>query len=264
MNGSPDPARLIFGCVALSTLPRPRDVFRLLDTAVTAGLRHFDTARIYGQGYSERLVGEFLRSHGDDIRVTTKLGWPKSGFASLPTWLALPLNRFKQIAQRNQRPAQEPAAAIVPPVALISRDAVAQSIAESLKCLGRSRLDVVLLHEALPSQLQDDARCLLQELQAAGIIGQLGLGTRREVLERFYTDDPLIEILQYRGSLEAPPLATHLFPKATHYHHGLLRQAGQLPPAETLALALAQNPQGRVIFSTRSPARILANLGLPV
>jgi len=34
-------------------------VFRLLEEAVKQGITHFDTARRYGRGYSEKLLGSF-------------------------------------------------------------------------------------------------------------------------------------------------------------------------------------------------------------
>ena len=46
-----------FGCVALSTLGSQRASRNLLEGVFELGLRHFDTAPIYGRGYSERLLG---------------------------------------------------------------------------------------------------------------------------------------------------------------------------------------------------------------
>jgi|GEM_PF-3732520 len=48
--------RLGFGCVALTTLASPRASRDLLEGVFEAGLRHFNTAPVYGQGYSERLL----------------------------------------------------------------------------------------------------------------------------------------------------------------------------------------------------------------
>lgn len=49
--------------------------FSVLDAAVTAGITLFDTADVYGDGRSERLIGEFLRDRADHgITVATKLG----------------------------------------------------------------------------------------------------------------------------------------------------------------------------------------------
>ncbi|MCK2239298.1 MULTISPECIES: aldo/keto reductase [unclassified Crossiella] len=46
----------------------------VLDAAAAAGMTLIDTADVYGDGRSERLVGQFLKSHGDGITVATKMG----------------------------------------------------------------------------------------------------------------------------------------------------------------------------------------------
>lgn len=52
-----------------------------LRTAADAGVTLFDTADVYGLGRSERLLGRFLREHGGDFFVATKLGrFPEPGW----------------------------------------------------------------------------------------------------------------------------------------------------------------------------------------
>ncbi|KQT97808.1 aldo/keto reductase [Sanguibacter sp. Leaf3] len=47
----------------------------VLGAAAHAGVTFFDTADVYGDGRSERLVGSFLDARGvDDVRVATKMG----------------------------------------------------------------------------------------------------------------------------------------------------------------------------------------------
>src|SRR4051794_15458563 len=45
-----------------------------LHAAADAGVTFFDTADVYGDGRSERLVGRLRREHGDAITVATKMG----------------------------------------------------------------------------------------------------------------------------------------------------------------------------------------------
>jgi aryl-alcohol dehydrogenase-like predicted oxidoreductase len=63
------------GCGGLGSLTRPRtrrESLSLIAAAVDSGITLFDTADIYAQGESERLLGEALRSA--DARVITKAG----------------------------------------------------------------------------------------------------------------------------------------------------------------------------------------------
>ncbi|MDM7855477.1 aldo/keto reductase [Cellulomonas alba] len=51
------------------------DAFAVLDAAVGAGVTFLDTADVYGDGRSERLVGRYLAAHPDaDLTVATKMG----------------------------------------------------------------------------------------------------------------------------------------------------------------------------------------------
>lgn len=54
---------------------RDEDALATLDAAVDAGVSFIDTADVYGDGRSERLIGRFLRSRpSDGVTVATKLG----------------------------------------------------------------------------------------------------------------------------------------------------------------------------------------------
>ncbi|GAA4685905.1 aldo/keto reductase [Phytohabitans rumicis] len=48
--------------------------FATLAAAVESGVTFIDTADVYGDGRSEQLIGRFLRQHGGDLFVATKMG----------------------------------------------------------------------------------------------------------------------------------------------------------------------------------------------
>jgi aryl-alcohol dehydrogenase-like predicted oxidoreductase len=50
------------------------DALDVLRAAVDAGVTFIDTADVYGDGRSERLVGRFLAERGEDLVVATKMG----------------------------------------------------------------------------------------------------------------------------------------------------------------------------------------------
>ncbi|WP_031427494.1 aldo/keto reductase [Flavimarina sp. Hel_I_48] len=50
------------------------DAEQILDTAFENGIRFYDTADVYGDGRSEKLVGAFLKKHKDEVKVATKFG----------------------------------------------------------------------------------------------------------------------------------------------------------------------------------------------
>lgn len=67
------------GCMGLSEFYGASDdagSAALLDAALQAGVRFFDTADVYGNGHNERLVGRHLRGHPAraEIKLATKGG----------------------------------------------------------------------------------------------------------------------------------------------------------------------------------------------
>ena len=53
-----------------------RQSLALLESAFEAGIRHFDTAPMYGYGEAESCLWEFLSKHPGEMTVTTKFGIP--------------------------------------------------------------------------------------------------------------------------------------------------------------------------------------------
>ncbi|GGT77676.1 aldo/keto reductase [Streptomyces lateritius] len=54
---------------------KEEDALAVLEAAVESGVSFFDTADVYGDGRSERLIGRFLRERPDaDVLVATKMG----------------------------------------------------------------------------------------------------------------------------------------------------------------------------------------------
>ena len=51
-----------------------KDSIELLNTAVDNGINFFDTADVYGDGRSERLIAQVLRDRKEKVYVATKAG----------------------------------------------------------------------------------------------------------------------------------------------------------------------------------------------
>ncbi|WP_109799095.1 aldo/keto reductase [Novosphingobium meiothermophilum] len=71
------------GCMSLSWAyggrPSDADGIRLLHRAIDIGYDHFDTARLYGLGHNETLVGEALKGRRDKVFLASKMGIFASG-----------------------------------------------------------------------------------------------------------------------------------------------------------------------------------------
>ena len=66
------------GCMNLSwaygTPPSPEEGARLLHRALDLGCNHLDTARIYGTGQNEALIGETLKGRRGEFFLASKCG----------------------------------------------------------------------------------------------------------------------------------------------------------------------------------------------
>ena len=64
---------LAFGAMQCGGRADAAQSMAMFHTCFDAGLRHFDTARVYTDGASEALVGQFAQTH--DIQIATKIGY---------------------------------------------------------------------------------------------------------------------------------------------------------------------------------------------
>jgi aryl-alcohol dehydrogenase-like predicted oxidoreductase len=66
------------GCMGLSEFYGPptdrKTAIELLHTAIELGVRHFDTAELYGMGANETLLGEAFHDRRDKVFIATKFG----------------------------------------------------------------------------------------------------------------------------------------------------------------------------------------------
>lgn len=77
---APDqPALLALGCMNFGRRTPRAESLRILERALEAGVRLLDTANVYTQGDSERIVGEALRGRRDAALVATKVGADRVG-----------------------------------------------------------------------------------------------------------------------------------------------------------------------------------------
>jgi aryl-alcohol dehydrogenase-like predicted oxidoreductase len=117
---------------------------RAVAAALDRGIRFFDTADIYGQGDSERVLGRMLRHAGDTVTIATKAGY----VPPLPLW-ALRLAKPPMRVLARLRGGVGGAVAARRAQGYPQRFDAAhleRALHGSLKRLGRARIDVFQLH----------------------------------------------------------------------------------------------------------------------
>ena len=125
-----------------------------LDRAIALGCNFFDTAWAYGEGRSERLLGQALRAHRDaKLIVATKIP-PKN-----LTWPGK---------------AETPIAEVFPP------DHIREYTEKSLENLGVETIDLQQFHVWSDAWADDRGwRRAAQELKDAGLVRSLGISVNR-------------------------------------------------------------------------------------
>lgn len=169
--------RLGFGGAAVGNLYAPvtdaaaRDV---VEAALAAGLRYFDTAPHYGFGLSETRLGEALA--GRDVMISTKVG-----------------RRLEPIKATARERHGFVDAAPFEPVFDYTYDGVMRSFENSLRRLRRERIDVLLAHdlgrmthgEAHPGHMRaflEGGYRAMRELRDGGAVGAIGLGVNEQAV----------------------------------------------------------------------------------
>lgn len=162
-----------FGCASLGNLYHSvsnAEATAIMDKAWRAGFRYYDTAPHYGQGLSERRVGDALRARKDEAYIlSTKVGrlLRPAGFAPERHGFVSPMPFDIHYDY--------------------SYDGVMRSFEDSLQRLGLDRIDVLFMHDIgevthgksndrlFPIAMDGGYRAM-DELRRDGRVSAIGLG----------------------------------------------------------------------------------------
>jgi len=169
-------SRAVFGTSRLGgTIERfdRRESLRILAAAAAAGVTTFDSADIYGQGNSERLIGEAFRDRRSEVVLSTKGGYVLRGKARL-------LSKIKPLVRRvlKHRPGMLKAAARARGSQMaqdFSEGHLVAALEASLTRLGTDVIDLYHLHSPDRQTLADGrAFEVLEGMRRAGRIRAYG------------------------------------------------------------------------------------------
>jgi aryl-alcohol dehydrogenase-like predicted oxidoreductase len=123
----------------------------LLHAALDAGITFFDTAPVYGsEGVGESLLADVLKSHRDEIVLTTKCGYD--------------IDAPRQHPGQSERPQDW------------RPEAIRSQLDASLRRLGTDYIDLYQLHNArLAPILDDDLWAELERIRESGKVRELGV-----------------------------------------------------------------------------------------
>ena len=190
-----------FGCSSL-TGTDPSNANRALQTAFDAGVRHFDTARYYGYGEGEGILGRFLKSRRSEVTITTKFGIePPRRTTALGVGLYVG-RRVVRLLPAVRGFLQRGTQSLVKSGAFSAQQAQA-SLETSLRELSTDHIDFYLLHDYVVSEKPpDELLAFLEDSVKAGKIRSFGIGTSFEnVLQALERQPRLCSVLQFQNSV---------------------------------------------------------------
>jgi hypothetical protein len=234
-DGKPTP-RLGFGCGSVMGRVGRRESLRAMEAAWEAGIRLFDTARSYGYGEAEGLLGEFLVGRREEAVVVTKFGiWPQSQ----ARWkrVAKPLVRSVLRAMPSARGLVRRAAAAETMPGLFDVGTLRRSLEASLRALRTEYVDALLAHEAPESLMaQEDLMAAMERLVVEGKVRRLGVSATPEVAAH---GPALLRVLQFPCNLFLPacavPAKRGVFRMVNHPFGGEVRVKVTVAALERLA-----------------------------
>lgn len=164
---------------------RANDILR---TAHGLGIDFWDTADVYGGGLSESRIGDYVRRHGADIRVATKIGRDSALFP----------DRYR-------------------------KETVRSGLEASISRLGVEALDLVQLH-CVPSEILrgGDLLSWMEDFQSEGLIRHFGASVETLDDALFAVEHPQMASLQIIFSLLRQNAAGELFQKAKMHDTGII------------------------------------------
>jgi aryl-alcohol dehydrogenase-like predicted oxidoreductase len=282
--------RVGFGCGGLMGGRHRAASLRSLGAAIDCGITYFDTARMYGWGTAEGLLGELTPRIRDSIVIVSKAGILPSSRSLRLRALGRGVREICKAVPSLKAHLQLPRA-LSPRFGMFKPAELRASIETSLRELKTDYLDILLLHEVGLADLDDpEVLALLRNLQSEGKVREFGTATGiEETLKIAETRPAFSGVMQIPSSiwdanvarLPARPgslIVTHsCFGKALHELVDRLSTDRafaqrwtselQIKSADTaaaarllLAHALHANSTGIVLFSSLDPSNIAANV----
>ena len=150
------------------------DSIRAIHRALDLGLNFFDTADAYGAGHSERILGQALKGHRDDVIIATKFG----GIFDEPTktWLGDP--------------------------DLIQPGTIRTACEASLKRLNTDYIDLYLFHcKEYDANLAADILPVMETLVDDGTIRSYGWSTPYPDRARVFIEGPHCTAIEYNYNI---------------------------------------------------------------
>ncbi|CAR21362.1 aldo-keto reductase superfamily protein [Lachancea thermotolerans CBS 6340] len=160
---------IIVGCMSFGSkswapwlLDDKEEIFKILKYCYDNGLRTFDTADIYSNGLSERLIGEFLRNYNinrETVVILSKVNFPVDESLDLSVKSIFNVDEVTALTLTNQRG--------------LSRKHIIDGVAKSVERLG-TYIDVLQIHRFDSETTMEETMRALNDVVESGHARYIG------------------------------------------------------------------------------------------
>lgn len=210
-----------FGTASVLGRVGERESAAALLSAYDLGIRHIDTARSYGWGEAEELVGRVLSPFPrDSYTLVTKCGLVPvrpSKLLSLTKQVARPI--YRRLGRGRSAMKRAASTASLQPRRADNVATLRASLDVSLRALRTEYVDALLLHNYVPGQPLHDVLEWFAKERQAGRIRRFGFsveGNLRESLEHIESEGAL------DGAVVQTPMSDQLFALPDRWRQGSL------------------------------------------
>jgi aryl-alcohol dehydrogenase-like predicted oxidoreductase len=255
-------SRLGFGTSTLHHLKTRRARAALLSHCHERGIRHFDTAPLYGHELAEREIGRLIRGRRPDMVVATKFGIEPDPWMSRSSALLYISLAARAVAARLGAGATHDWVKDYEPKRML------KSLERSLRNLRTDYVDLLFAHHAAPASpgFSDELVRELERIRSAGKARFVGLaGNAGDCIALALRYPSISDVLQIDVGAEARSVErakkARLVPEVTcgHFRSAVKGAASRARPPiirEHLSVAVAENPRGVILFSAQSASRV--------
>lgn len=168
---------LSVGGAAFGSRTSRRDAREVVERALELGVNFFDTAPLYGQGESERILGDALGALRKDVVLSTKIGLqPNLGLRLLAYAKPAVRTVLKLLPAGRRKAMQSSARQVMSANREFKFDpqSIEQSVEASLKRLRTDRIDLLMPHLTPPPEVFDQVVDQMLRLRQKGKIRAFG------------------------------------------------------------------------------------------